>query len=66
MVNNELESMWKEAILALFKILSRYLTGGTEEKYDLRLLITTATFYQQRWNETRKGTKEGQIIKEQS
>jgi hypothetical protein len=30
-VNKELERMWKEAVTALFKVLQRHLSGGTEE-----------------------------------
>jgi hypothetical protein len=33
MVINELERIWKEAVMALFKVLSRYFPGGTEENY---------------------------------
>jgi hypothetical protein len=33
-VNNELERMWKEAAVALFKELSRHLTGRTEETHE--------------------------------
>jgi hypothetical protein len=29
-MNNELESIWKETVLILFKVLSRYLSGGSE------------------------------------
>jgi hypothetical protein len=29
-MNNELERMWKEAIIALFKVLSWHLPGETE------------------------------------
>jgi hypothetical protein len=32
-VNNELERTWMEAVMAYFKVLSRYLPGGTEENY---------------------------------
>jgi hypothetical protein len=33
-VNNELESMWKEAVMAQFKVLSRHLPGGTDEIHE--------------------------------
>jgi hypothetical protein len=29
--DNELERMWKEAVVAFLKVLSRHLPGGTEE-----------------------------------
>jgi len=32
-VNDELEGMWKETIVAYFKVLSRHLPGGTEESH---------------------------------
>jgi hypothetical protein len=32
-MNNELERKWKEAIVACFKVLSRYLPGGTGENH---------------------------------
>jgi hypothetical protein len=32
-VNNKLERMWKEVVIAKFKALSRYLLEGTEENY---------------------------------
>jgi hypothetical protein len=32
-MNNELERVWKEAIVTYFKILPRHLTGGTEENH---------------------------------
>jgi hypothetical protein len=32
-MNVELERMWKEAVLALFKALSLHLPGGTEESH---------------------------------
>jgi hypothetical protein len=33
-VNNELERMWKEAVVAQFKVLSQHLLGGgTEENH---------------------------------
>jgi hypothetical protein len=31
-VNKELERMWKEAVVAQFKVLTRHLPGRTEEK----------------------------------
>jgi hypothetical protein len=33
-VNDELERMWKEAVVALFKVLSRHLPGGSEENHE--------------------------------
>jgi hypothetical protein len=33
-VNNELEKMWKEAIMPRFKVLSRHFSGGTEENCE--------------------------------
>jgi hypothetical protein len=33
-VNNELERMWKEAVMASFKVLSKHLPGGPEEKHE--------------------------------
>jgi hypothetical protein len=30
-VNDELEKIWKEAVVANFKVLSRHLSEGTEE-----------------------------------
>jgi hypothetical protein len=33
-VNNELESVWKEAVMAYFKILYHYLHGWTEESHE--------------------------------
>jgi hypothetical protein len=32
-LSDELEKMWKEAVLAYFKILSLNLPGGTEENH---------------------------------
>jgi hypothetical protein len=32
LVNNEWERIWKEGIVVSFKVLSRHLPGGTEEK----------------------------------
>lgn len=29
--NDAVEGMWKEVVMALFKVLSRYFSGGTEE-----------------------------------
>jgi hypothetical protein len=34
LMDNELEGMWKEAVVALLKVLFRHLPGGTEENYD--------------------------------
>jgi hypothetical protein len=31
LVNNELERVWKEAVVAQFKVLSQHLTGGIEK-----------------------------------
>jgi hypothetical protein len=33
-VNNELERMWKEAVMVYFEALSRHLPGGTEENHE--------------------------------
>jgi hypothetical protein len=33
-VINELERMWKEAILEKLKIISQHILGGTEKNYD--------------------------------
>jgi hypothetical protein len=33
-MNNELEGIWKEAVVALFKLLSWHLFGMTKEKHD--------------------------------
>jgi hypothetical protein len=33
-MNNELERVWNEAVMALFKVLSRHLSGGTEENHE--------------------------------
>jgi hypothetical protein len=35
-MNDEVETMWKEAVVAYFKILCRNLPEGTEENYDSR------------------------------
>jgi hypothetical protein len=32
-MNNNLERIWKEAVLAQFKVLSRHLPGSTEENH---------------------------------
>jgi hypothetical protein len=34
MVNEELKRMWKEVVVAAFKILSRNLPVGTQESYE--------------------------------
>jgi hypothetical protein len=34
-VNDELERMWKEAVMSCFKELSHYLPGGTEDIHGL-------------------------------
>jgi hypothetical protein len=33
-VDNEIERMWKEAVVACFKVISQYLPGGTEENHE--------------------------------
>jgi hypothetical protein len=33
-VNDELEKIWKEAVMAYFKVLSWHSPGGTEENHD--------------------------------
>jgi hypothetical protein len=33
-MNDGLERMWKEAVVAYFKVLSRHLPGGTEESHE--------------------------------
>jgi hypothetical protein len=33
-VYDELEWMWKEAVVTKFKVLSQYLPGGTEETHE--------------------------------
>jgi hypothetical protein len=33
-MNNEFERKWKEAVVAQFKVPSRHLSGGTEEKHE--------------------------------
>jgi hypothetical protein len=33
-MNNELERMWKEAVIASFKVQSQHLLGGTEENTE--------------------------------
>jgi hypothetical protein len=33
-VNNELESTWKEAVVAKFEVSSRHVHGGTEETHE--------------------------------
>jgi hypothetical protein len=34
-MNDELESIWKEAVMACFKILSWHILGGTEENSEI-------------------------------
>jgi hypothetical protein len=34
-VNNELKRVWKESVVASFKLLSHNLLGGTKENYCL-------------------------------
>jgi hypothetical protein len=41
-VSNELERMWKEAVMASFKVLSRHFPGGTAE--------TTKNLSQDSWS----------------
>jgi hypothetical protein len=38
-VNNELERMWKEAVVAQFKVLSGHVLGRTEECYEKSLSV---------------------------
>jgi hypothetical protein len=33
-MNNEMERMWKVAVMAKFKVLSQHLLGGTEKKHE--------------------------------
>jgi hypothetical protein len=33
-VNDELERTWKEVVVDYFKVLSRYLLGGTEKNHE--------------------------------
>jgi hypothetical protein len=33
-VNNELKRMWKEVVMAKFKVLSQHLPVGTEENHE--------------------------------
>jgi hypothetical protein len=33
-MNNELETMWKEAVMAAFKVISWHLPRGTEENHE--------------------------------
>jgi hypothetical protein len=39
-VNNELKIMWKEAVAAYFNMISMYITGGIDEYYDTRVIIS--------------------------
>jgi hypothetical protein len=34
LINNELQTVWKEAILTEYKMLLHHLPGGTEEKHE--------------------------------
>jgi hypothetical protein len=34
LMNNELERIWKESVVASFKVLSRRLPGGSEENHE--------------------------------
>ena len=36
LLNDELERIWKESVVAKFKVLSRRLVGGNEGIHDLR------------------------------
>jgi hypothetical protein len=38
-VNNELDKMWKEAVMIYFKVLSQHLLGGTEENNENLLFL---------------------------
>jgi hypothetical protein len=43
LMNNKLESLWKEMVVTQFKVLSRHLFGGTEvnhENHQSRLLVS--------------------------
>jgi hypothetical protein len=33
-VNYELERMWKEAVMACFKVLSQHMAGGTKKQHE--------------------------------
>jgi hypothetical protein len=33
-VHNELERMWEEVVVAIFKVLPKHLHGGTKEKHQ--------------------------------
>jgi len=33
-INNKLKYMWKETVMAYFKVLSQHLNGGTEENHE--------------------------------
>jgi hypothetical protein len=35
-MSNELEGIWTEVVVAEFKVLSRHLPGGTDEKHEKR------------------------------
>jgi hypothetical protein len=39
LANNELARMWKEAVVVYFKVLSWYLSGGTEDEPDNFVMI---------------------------
>jgi hypothetical protein len=34
-MNDELEMVWKEAVVAYFKVLSRHFPGGTDENQEI-------------------------------
>jgi hypothetical protein len=36
-INNELETIWKEAVIAYFKVVSRHLPGRTDKKTHKKL-----------------------------
>jgi hypothetical protein len=44
-VNNEVEGMWKEAIVGYFKTLARNLLRGTKEKREKPLLVYFLYFF---------------------
>jgi hypothetical protein len=39
MLNNELERMWKEAVISKFKVLSLHLPGGTKENHKTSMKV---------------------------
>jgi hypothetical protein len=38
-VNGEKERIWKEAFLAFFRVMFRYMSGRTEENHNIRIGI---------------------------